>query len=513
MRHVILISIDDLRFDAVRWQSDQRYWAALGIEPRLDTPTMDALAAESVRFARCVSGAGYTPLSHATIFTGCYAQRHGVVNFLNTTCNPDTPTITEHFARAGYRTLVLAQSSMQRLFCDVNCSLRRVDERYDNDADFLAALHRRRDEKVLAFLHLCDVHDPVVRGGDVQPDPTHGLDWELFLRLLYNATPAGPDTTDVLLPGGKRISYNDLQGIPAGKTPQEMRRNLQQLFQAYLYGVGKFDRHRFKELIAGIRSAGVWDETLLAVFSDHGESQYWAHPWRLMHGATTEEVVIRVPLLLKIPGEPARQVEQLTGLVDLLPTIAEAAGVDLGGAALDGRSLLPTIRDNRPAGEQYWIENWSHNPSDDDPHIMSRAIRCADGRKYVWNGFDVAWDRLDGMSEAEFENYAARATYGNPPSDWLGNEIRNLARQNGRAGAVRALAARCRPNHFIIDNADNDLTESKPVIVNPQHPRWPEYEQHRQRMAQLTATPRINRTVGKSDEEILRHRLAELGYL
>jgi len=67
VRHVILVSIDDLRFDAVRWQPDQRYWAALGIAPRLNTPTMDALAGESVLFTKCVSNAGYTPLSHACL--------------------------------------------------------------------------------------------------------------------------------------------------------------------------------------------------------------------------------------------------------------------------------------------------------------------------------------------------------------------------------------------------------------------------------------------------------------
>ncbi len=87
-KHVILISIDDLRFDAVRWQPDQRYWKALGVNARLKTPAMDALAEESVLFTKCLSNAGYTPLSHATLFTGSYAHRHGVVNFHNTTCRP-----------------------------------------------------------------------------------------------------------------------------------------------------------------------------------------------------------------------------------------------------------------------------------------------------------------------------------------------------------------------------------------------------------------------------------------
>ncbi len=512
-QHVFLISIDALRFDAVRWQPDQRYWAALGIDPRLDTPTMDELAAESVRFTRCVSNAGYTPLSHATIFTGCHAHRHGVVNFLNTTCNPDTLTVTEIFAQAGYRTLVLAQPSMQKLFCEVNCSLRGVDERYDKDADFLAALHRHRDEKVLAVLHLCDVHDPLVRGGEVEPDITQRLDWELFLRIVFNATPAGPNTTDVILPDGKRINYNNLQGIPVSNAPQEIKRHLQRLFQAYLYGVGKFDRHRFRHLIDGIKAAGAWDRTVMAVFSDHGESQYWAQPWRLMHGATTEETVIRTPLLLKTPGAASRQVDHLVGLVDLLPTITEAAGIGLDGVSLDGRSLLPTVRENKPAGEEYWIENWSHSPNDGDPHVMARAIRRADGRKYVWHGFEPDWERLESLPDGEFEAYAARVSYGNPPSDWLRGEIRKLAQQQGRGTAVRTLLSRCRPSHVILDNVDVDLTETKPIVVNPQHARWAEYEGYRRKMQEFTATPRLNRSLDRAEEETLKQRLRDLGYL
>lgn len=513
VRHVVMISIDALRFDAVRWQPDQRYWAALGIDPRLNTPTMDALAAESVRFTRCVSNAGYTPLSHATIFTGSYAHRHGVVNFLNTTCNPDVPTVTEMFSRAGYRTLILAQPSMQKLFCDVNASLRQVDERYDNDTDFLAAMHRHRDRKVFAFLHLCDVHDPLVRGGEVLPDITQGLDWELFLRLVYNATPAGPDTTDVILPDGRRINYNSMQGTPVANTPQEIKRHLQRLFQAYLYGVGKFDRHRFKNLIDTLRAMGVWDRTLMAVFSDHGEGQYWAQPWRLMHGATTEETIIRTPLLLKIPGQSPRQVNQLVGLVDLLPTVTEAAGVEPAGATFDGCSLFPTIREDRPAGQEYWIENWSHSPNDGDPHIMARAIRRADGRKYIWNGFDIDWGQLESLPDNEFEDKAARVTYGNPPSEWLRGEIRKLVQQQGRTAAVRTLLTRCRPAHVILDNVDDDLTESKPLIVNQKHPRWAEYAAYRQRMIELTATPRIASALDQAEEEKLKQRLRDLGYL
>jgi arylsulfatase A-like enzyme len=127
-RHVIVLSVDDLRFDAVPWQLDQRYWTALGIAPRLNMPSLTGLAAESVCFSRCVSAAGYTPLAHATAFTGCYARRPGVVNFHNTTCRADVPTLSERFARAGFRTLLLTQPGRQALLCDANRQERELVE-------------------------------------------------------------------------------------------------------------------------------------------------------------------------------------------------------------------------------------------------------------------------------------------------------------------------------------------------------------------------------------------------
>ncbi|MFH1746335.1 MAG: sulfatase-like hydrolase/transferase [Planctomycetota bacterium] len=435
------------------------------------------------------------------------------MNFLNTRCRPEVDTISELFSRVGYRTMLLNQPCMRKLFCDVNQSLRHVDDTFDTDQEFLAALHRRRDENVLAVIHVCDVHDPLVKGGDVLPDPTHGLDWELFLRLVYNASPAGPDTTDVVRTDGQQLPYANLQAVPPGDQPGDITRHLRMLYQAYLYGVNKFDRFRFKTLIDGIRAAGAWDNTLLTVFSDHGETQFWDYPWRLMHGALTDETAIRVPLMMKIPGVPAGQRDHLVGLVDLLPTIAELTGLEIPTDKLDGRSLMPTIQQNQPAADEYWIENWSHEPDDQDPHIICRAIRRVDGRKYVWNGTDISWDQLDAITPEQYENYAARVTYGNPPSDWLRGQIRQLVQQSDRQSAIRALLNNCRPPYIIFDNVDQDLTENNGVLVDPSHARWSEYQQYQQKMRELTATPNICQPGPDTDEAQLKDRLAQLGYI
>jgi arylsulfatase A-like enzyme len=77
--NLIFIAIDNLRFDLISSYPDKTYlqdFLATDFIP--ETPTLNALADESFWFQTCVSAAGYTPPSFATIFTGAYPYQHGV---------------------------------------------------------------------------------------------------------------------------------------------------------------------------------------------------------------------------------------------------------------------------------------------------------------------------------------------------------------------------------------------------------------------------------------------------
>ena len=62
-KRVILISIDDLRFDALSCVEDTRYLDRFGLAGLRDTPTLDGIAERGVRFRQAVSSASYTPTS------------------------------------------------------------------------------------------------------------------------------------------------------------------------------------------------------------------------------------------------------------------------------------------------------------------------------------------------------------------------------------------------------------------------------------------------------------------
>ncbi len=70
MKHIILISIDNLRFDCVGYQPDKRELARHDVLKHLETPNLDRIAEKGVCFTSCISTNTYTTASHASLFTG-----------------------------------------------------------------------------------------------------------------------------------------------------------------------------------------------------------------------------------------------------------------------------------------------------------------------------------------------------------------------------------------------------------------------------------------------------------
>lgn len=150
------------------------------------------------------------------------------------------------------------------------------------------------------------------------------------------------------------------------------------------------------------------DDTLVVLTSDHGEMLgehgLWAKSFFFEDSA-------RVPLILRSPRERwVREVTQNVSLLDLLPTIVEAAGGaqllrDFGGA-LDGVSLLPLLRGGAGDGARpVFCEHCDGRT--DGPRLMVRSGAC----KYVMSlcyepqMYDLSRD------PQELDNLAGRPEY------------------------------------------------------------------------------------------------------
>src|SRR5690606_37613960 len=87
------------------------------------------------------------------------------------------------------------------------------------------------------------------------------------------------------------------------------------------------------------------DRTVMVVFSDHGEA-FGEHGLQ-EHSRSLYEIMVRVPLIIHVPGVAPRAVDASVSLIDLGPTVLDLAGVATPGRMM-GESLVPFLRGEAP---------------------------------------------------------------------------------------------------------------------------------------------------------------------
>lgn len=319
---VLLISIDTLRHDALG-----AYGGAA------ETPALDRLAARGERFTAHRAGASWTKPSHAELLTGYGAAVHGVIGGSDS-ISPVVPTLAERFREAGFATGGLVHDCV---WLRPKFGFGRGFESYravDWGAEAMARaasgwMIDHRERPFFYFLHVFEPHSDYsilpYEGRGVTPETVHrrfGVDG-------YGCR-SGACASTLLM----RINDGSLAPLPG---EDEILRFL------YDRGVERVDR-ALGRLFDDLEAAGLADDLLIAVTSDHGEAF-------LEHGVVTHgwewEEVLRVPLIVRWPGgERAGTVNEApSGAEDLAATLLAAAGVPAEGL---GGSDLRTRRRDRP---------------------------------------------------------------------------------------------------------------------------------------------------------------------
>ncbi|MFM8474851.1 MAG: sulfatase-like hydrolase/transferase, partial [Planctomycetaceae bacterium] len=94
--NILFIFCDDLTCQAISAYGENR--------KLLQTPNMDRLAAEGVRFDRCLVTNSICGPSRATILTGKYSHRNGFYNNSNSTFDSSQQTFVKLLQQSGYQT-------------------------------------------------------------------------------------------------------------------------------------------------------------------------------------------------------------------------------------------------------------------------------------------------------------------------------------------------------------------------------------------------------------------------
>jgi hypothetical protein len=111
------------------------------------------------------------------------------------------------------------------------------------------------------------------------------------------------------------------------------------------------------------------DQTIVVYFSDNGPNSWRWNGGMKGRKASTDEGGVRAPLLVRWPAgiKPGTKVNEIAAAIDLLPTLADLAGVSLVNAKqkpLDGRSVAPLLRGAAAAWPDRMIfSHWNENTS------------------------------------------------------------------------------------------------------------------------------------------------------
>jgi arylsulfatase A-like enzyme len=294
--NVLVIAIDALRADALAPE-----------RAAVDAPHLAALLAESAHFERAFATGAGTDLSVSSTMTG----RIDPFELVETTL-AEAMRASGRATGAVFPTEVLRYAGEVLLTRGMDQVARYVNDRGQRDIGsyttsaqtttrVLATLDalRGRPRPFFLWAHYFDVHEH---------DQVQVTDHELVRH-------AGD--RDLRTAAGK---YRALLAL----TDEEIGR-----------------------LVAELRERGLWDRTIVVLFSDHGES-LGEHP-RLPqnHGRFVYNALTHVPLAIRVPGVAPRRVDTPVSVIDVMPTLLALLGVD-APAGLDGSALLPLFLGDAP---------------------------------------------------------------------------------------------------------------------------------------------------------------------
>lgn len=312
-RLVLLVSIDTLRPDRTSVYGAQRP----------TTPELEHLAADGLVFETAVAPAPWTIPSHASLLTSTPPELHGAQT--EREIHPGLPLLSQVLRAAGWSTAGFVDTPWLGAF-----GFERGYDHYDAEAPPQgtsrrgAAATRQRILKWLSgasgdafiFWHVMDVHGPYGA-----PAPYGGR--------FRNHLEIKPDDRLAHL---RQLGYHDY--LQLGRF-----RSFADLLAAYDEGVLAADAE-LGRLLAVLRETGLYDDALIIVTSDHGES-FMDHGVWVGHGLFLTEDEIRVPLVIKLPGNrhAGTRVTEMVRLLDVAPTVLDTVDIS-APSSFSGLSLI-----------------------------------------------------------------------------------------------------------------------------------------------------------------------------
>lgn len=351
--------------------SDDQGWGDLSMNgnTNIQTPNIDRIAKKGAQFNHFYVQPVCSP-TRAELLTGRYHPRSGVYSTSEggERMNLDETTIADVFKKAGYTTAAFGK--------------------WHNGMQYPYHPNGRGFEEFYGYCsgHWGDYFSPplehngaIVQGNGFLADDLAEKAMSYmeqhqskpFLLYLPFNTPHSP----MQVPDGWWDKFKDKNlGMTAEKEDPNFTRAALAMCENIDWNVGR--------IMQKLKQLKLEDNTIVLYFSDNGPNAIrWNGGMKSIKGST-DEGGVRSPLVMQFPKviKAGTKIEQITAAIDLLPTLADLAGIQLETQKpVDGLSLKPLLTkkgkfDNERLVFSYWNKKVS---------VRNQQFRLdADGRLY-----------------------------------------------------------------------------------------------------------------------------------
>lgn len=408
---------------------------------KLATPHIDSIARDGVEFTQFHVSPVCAP-TRSSLMTGRYNYRTCAIDTYlgRAMMHPDEVTLAEMLALAGYRTGIFGKWHLGD-----NYPMRPIDQGFHEAVNHLG-------------------------GGIAQPSDLPGGSNYLDPVLMHNGrieryrgycTDVFTDAAIRFIEENRSRPFFAYLATNAPHTPLQIDEKHAAAFRskglddttAKIYGMVTNIDDNAGRVLGRLKALGLEENTIVIFLTDNGPQQPRYNAGMRGLKGSVYEGGIRVPFFLRWPQalKPGRKVDRLAAHIDVAPTLLEACGVPApSGLRLDGRSLMPLVRDERAPWADRTISIQWHRGDRPEPF---RGAMTRDQRWKLIGGrelYDLARDpaerddvsaehpeivaRLRADYEAWFRDVSATRGY-DPPRICLGTKHENpltLSRQDWR---------------------------------------------------------------------------------
>lgn len=302
---VVFILVDTMRADRLGASGYKR-------DGKSVTPNLDAFAQTAARFTHAYSQASNTPRSYPSIVTSRLPSQvkfhdsfHNFPAVLN-----ENVTLPEVLASAGLHTTNISS----HFYFERRRNLTQGFDEYDN-----AGAQSLADSNT-------DFAAPRITAKVVAQLEAFAAKKQRFAMFVHYF--------------GPHSSYIEHPEFPTHQSGEAG------LIERYDYEIAATDEYLGK-VFETLQRTGLDRHTVVVVMSDHGEA-FGTHRLgdgtrAFFHGNALYNEILRVPLLIRVPGITPLVNDNVVALLDVAPTIVDALGIAMP-PSFTGRSLLPAMR-------------------------------------------------------------------------------------------------------------------------------------------------------------------------